>query len=87
MREEVQTNLNYVDVLNEWDPFGLRAGGYETEIADVIQAVHVMDDPAKLAKQIQSIYEFSFERVIPQESCCHIALKLLEIKADQSCSI
>ncbi|WP_462411138.1 DUF1871 family protein [Neobacillus sp. Marseille-QA0830] len=87
MREEVQTNLKFVDMLNEWDPFKLSAGSYETEIADVIQAVHVIDDPDKLARNIQGIYEFSFEKVIPFESCYHVALKLLEIKANQSCSL
>ncbi|WP_042461148.1 DUF1871 family protein [Neobacillus dielmonensis] len=87
MREEVETNLKYVDILNEWDPFQLSSESYETEIADVIQAVHIMDDPTKLAKQIQAIYEFSFEKLIPLEGCYHVALQLLKIKADQSCSI
>lgn len=87
MRKELQTNLHYVDALNEWDPFHLKLGGYETEIADTIQAVHELDDPNKLAERIQAIYEFSFEKLIPMESCLNIAKKLLFIKANESCSI
>lgn len=87
MRKEIQTNLQYVDALNEWDPFQLKLGGYETEIADTIQAVHELEDPNKLAARIQAIYEFSFEKLIPMESCLSIAEKLLFIKANESCSI
>ncbi|MDQ1144531.1 putative AlkP superfamily pyrophosphatase or phosphodiesterase [Bacillus sp. SORGH_AS 510] len=87
MRKEIQTNLQYVDALNEWDPFQLKLGGYETEIADTIQAVHELDDLNKLAARIQAIYEFSFEKLIPMESCLYIAEKLLFIKANESCSI
>jgi hypothetical protein len=87
MRKELQINLQYVDVLNEWDPFHLTHGGYETEIADTIQAIHELDDCDKLAKKIQSIYEFSFEKVIPIEKCLKVAKELLFIKANDSCSI
>jgi hypothetical protein len=87
MRKEVEMNLQLVDILNDWDPFRLGNGSYETEIADVIQAVHELDEPAKLAQRIQSIYEFSFERIIPLEDCRKAADKLLIIKANDSCSI
>jgi len=87
MRKELQTSLQYVDVLNEWDPFHLKNGGYDTEIADTIQAVHELNNPTKLAKRIQAIYEFSFEKVIPMESCLKIAAELLTIKENESCSL
>jgi hypothetical protein len=87
MRKEIQTNLQYVDVLNEWNPFDLKNGSYETEIADVIQAIHELDDAAKLAKRIQTIYEFSFEKMIPMRHCLKMADDLLFIKANESCSI
>ncbi|MBS4213388.1 MULTISPECIES: DUF1871 family protein [Neobacillus] len=87
MRKEIQTNLKIVDLLNEWNPFQLTNASYETEIADVIQAVHELDDPAKLARRIQSIYEFSFERIIPLENCLKMAEELLTIKSNDSCSI
>ena len=87
MRKELQTSLQYVDVLNEWDPFHLKNGGYDTEIADTIQAVHELNNPTKLAKRIQAIYEFSFEKAIPMESCLKIAETLLTIKENESCSL
>lgn len=87
MRKELQTNLQYVDLLNEWDPFNLTNGGYDTEIADTIQAIHELDDWDELAKRIQSIYDFSFEKMIPLEDCLKIAKELLVIKANDACSI
>jgi hypothetical protein len=87
MRKELQTNLQYVDVLNEWDPFRLTNGGYETEIVDTIQAIHELDDREELAKRIQSIYEFSFEKIISMEECLKVAKELLIIKANDICSI
>ncbi|WP_144554640.1 DUF1871 family protein [Bacillus sp. X1(2014)] len=87
MRKELQTNLQYVDLLNEWDPFNLANGGYDTEIADTIQAIHELDDCDELAKRIQSIYDFSFEKMIPLEECLKIAKELLVIKANDACSI
>jgi hypothetical protein len=87
MRKEIQTNLQFVDALNVWNPFDLKNGNYDTEIADTIQAVHELNDPSKLAERIQSIYEFSFEKVIPIDQCLRMATELLTIKANQSCSI
>jgi len=87
MRKEVRTNLQFVDVLNQWDPFHLKNGDYDTEIADTVQAVHELDDPIKLAERIQAIYEFSFEKVIPLDECKKIANELLVIKGNQSCSL
>lgn len=80
-------NLRLVDVLNEWDPFACGAGGYEPEIADVVQAVHDINDAEKLARRIQSIYEFSFEQIIPLAGCLKMAKTLLLIKNQDSCTI
>ncbi|MEH7416972.1 DUF1871 family protein [Neobacillus drentensis] len=87
MRKEVQTNLQFVDVLNQWDPFQLESGDYDTEIADTIQAVYELDDPYRLAERIQAIYEFSFEKLIPIDECRKVAAELLVIKENQSCSL
>ncbi len=83
----MKTNLQFVDLLNEWDPFELKNGNYDTEIADTIQAIHELEQPEKLAERIQSIYEFSFERVIPIDKCLKIAKELLAIKDNDSCAI
>ncbi|GHH97673.1 DUF1871 family protein [Neobacillus kokaensis] len=87
MRKEVHTNLKFYDLLTEWNPFQLKNESYETEIADVIQAVHMYDHPLNLAKKIQSVYEFSFEKIIPLESCLEIAVALLKVKNQASCSL
>lgn len=82
-----QINLQLVDVLNEWDPFEIGGGNYDTEIADTIQVVHTLDEKEKLARKIQAIYEFSFEKIIPLENCLLIAGKLLAIKDSGTCAI
>lgn len=87
MNSQLQTNLQFVDLLNEWDPFHLKRGSYDTEIADTIQAVHELNEPVQLAKRIQTIYEFSFEKVIPMDSCLKISKGLLAIKDSGTCSI
>lgn len=87
MESKMMTNLQFVDVLNEWDPFKLKNGNYDTEIADTVQAIHELEQPKELAARIQSIYEFSFERIIPIEECLKIAKELLAIKNNDSCTI
>jgi hypothetical protein len=87
MNSQLQTNLQYVELLNEWDPFQLKTGSYDTEIADTIQAVHELNDPTQLAKRIQEIYEFSFEKMIPMASCLKISNKLLVIKDSGTCTL
>lgn len=79
-------NLLLADELNEWDPFSIGEGSYDTEIADAIQAVHELNNPNELASRLQSIYEFSFEQVIPFIECLTIAERLLLIKNQSSCS-
>ncbi|CEG28393.1 DUF1871 family protein [Bacillus sp. B-jedd] len=80
-------NLLLADELNEWDPFCIGEGSYDTEIADTIQAVHELKEPKQLAKRLQSIYEFSFEQMIPFKECLAVAKKLLSIKNESSCSL
>ncbi|MGY6212765.1 DUF1871 family protein [Cytobacillus firmus] len=82
-----QTNLLLVYTLDQWDPFRVGPGNYDTEIADSVQAVHDLDDQVKLARKIQSIYEFSFEEIIPLENCIEISESLLEIKNNGSCAM
>ena len=87
MESEMKTNLQFVDLLNEWDPFNIKDGNYDTEIADTIQAIHELDQPEELAARIQSIYEFSFEKTIPMNHCLTVAKQLLAIKDNDSCTI
>ncbi|MDZ5472064.1 DUF1871 family protein [Bacillus sp. 31A1R] len=85
--EMLKMNLSLLELLSNWDPLGYGIGSYDTEIADTIQAVHIMNDQDKLARKIQSIYEFSFEEIIPLDECREIAGKLLVIKNEESCSL
>jgi hypothetical protein len=87
MENQVKTNLLYVDLLNEWDPFQLKDGSYDTEIADTIQAVYELDNPVDLAERIQEIFGFSFDATIPMEQCLKVAEELLLIKENDACSI
>lgn len=74
--EQKEANLFMIELLSEWDPLQLGNDAYELEIVDCIQAVHTIDHPLQLARKIQSIYEFSFEEVIPLKECEKIAKKL-----------
>jgi hypothetical protein len=82
-----EMHIRLVLALNEWDPFKLGFGQYETEIADVVQAVHTSDNEEKLATKIQEIYEFSFDETIPSKKCKNMAIQLLQIKHAGSCSL
>ncbi|WP_335870362.1 DUF1871 family protein [Bacillus sp. 2205SS5-2] len=81
-----EMNRQLVSLLKKWDPFQVGPEGYDTEIADVVQAVHDNEKPQPLAGEIQSIYEFSFEEWIPMWECEVIAEKMLQIKNSASCS-
>ncbi len=81
-----EMNLEFIRLLNEWDPFSIGEGNYETEIADSLQALFDLDSEEELANAIQAIYEFSFEEVIPLENCLAISNKLMYVKRSSSCS-
>jgi hypothetical protein len=85
--ENQDINRQIVAFLNEWDPFGLGEGNYDTEIADVMQALHYFDNRSLLAKDIRRIYEFSFEEFIPMEKCLEVADHLLLLKNSSTCSL
>ncbi|MCA1031688.1 YugE family protein [Bacillus timonensis] len=80
-------NLKLMDLLLGWDPLGYGQDAYETEVVDVLQAVHEYDDVSILSRRIQSIYEFSFEEVIPLKVCKKMAEDLLAIKNEGTCEI
>ena len=81
-----EINLECVRLLNEWDPFSIGEGNYDTEIADILQAMHDVDLEDDLAASIQAIFEFSFEEKLPLEDCVAISRKLLSLKRNSSCS-
>lgn len=85
--ETKELNQELVRILNEWDPFGCGYGEYDPEIADVIFAVHEIEEAHDLAIKIQSIYEHSFEELIPYEGCLLLAKTLLALKGQASCNL
>ncbi len=85
--EMLEMNLSLLQRLMEWDPLGYGEDSYDPEIADTIQAVHVLSSAKELARKIQSIYEFSFEEIIPLTECTIMAEELLAIKNESSCSL
>jgi len=80
-------NRAAIKILEEWDPFNIGEDGYDTETADVVAALQGIDDPSKLAKVIQQVYEHSFEQWIPFEKCVEISYKLIAIKFEAKCIV
>jgi hypothetical protein len=85
--ESKELSYKLINVLNKWDPFKIGEGQFDPEIADILQAVHDHDDAAKIARRIQSVFEFSFEQLLPYEQCLSVANTLLIIKNEDSCSL
>lgn len=76
-----------IRVLEEWDPFAIGEEQYGEEVGNVVDQLHLLDHPSDLAKQIQSIYEVSYEKWIPLEKCVDISYKLLALKYEAKCII
>jgi hypothetical protein len=82
-----ELNITLLDMIQRWDPLGYGVEAYETEAIDVLQAVHEYDEIKPLARKIQAIYEFSFEKMIPLEKCMKMAEELLKVKNEADCTI
>lgn len=87
MNEVSKLNIELVRVIKEWDPLSIGIDDYDTEAADVVQLVHQLDDVAELGKEIQAIYHFSYEEVIPLSKCEQLAVQLLALKNNSSCEL
>ncbi|MBM7648497.1 hypothetical protein JOC78_001443 [Bacillus ectoiniformans] len=87
MDQTIKLNIELGEVIRQWDPFHAGADFYDTEAADVIQAVHQLDDEHELGKKIKDIYEFSFEESLDLVHCIDLAKKLLEIKNRSACEL
>ncbi|MFJ5964745.1 DUF1871 family protein [Bacillus sp. NPDC093026] len=75
-----------IQIIKTWDPFHYGEDFYETEPADVIGALYDAKDRVTLAKEIQTIYNHSFDQLLPIESCQDIANQLFVIRDRRSCS-
>lgn len=85
--ENIELNQKAVKLLAEWDPFLLGAESYETETADVVAALQSTSDVEQLAEVIQTVYEYSFEQWIPKEQCVEMAVKLIKLRHNATCTI
>ena len=83
--DNIIMNQKALRILQEWDPFNIGEDNYDTESADVVAALQGLDDPSKLAKVIQTVYEYSFEQWIPFEECVSISYKLIAVKFEAKC--
>ncbi|HWL24167.1 MAG TPA: DUF1871 family protein [Ureibacillus sp.] len=83
--DNILMNQKALKTLQEWDPFNIGEDNYDTESADVVAALQSIDDPTKLAKVIQTVYEHSFEQWIPFEQCVSISYKLIAVKFEAKC--
>jgi hypothetical protein len=82
--ENIELNRRAVTFLEQWDPFQF-GPIYDTEAADVVAALQTEKNAVSLAKKIQAIYEYSFEQLIPMDTCLEKAHQLIEIRYATSC--
>ncbi len=83
--KESQAAAQIIHIIKEWDPFQAGPDFYETEAAEIVQAVYTEDDAGQLGKTIQTVFEVSFDHVLPLETCIKLAERLLVIKDSSSC--
>jgi hypothetical protein len=83
--EESRAVQQMINIVKKWDPFEKGESFYETEPVDVVRAVYLFDDPLLLGKEIQAIYELSFDQQVPLSECEKIAGDLLAVKEKSTC--
>jgi hypothetical protein len=85
--ESKELTYKLIDVLNKWDPLKVGEGEFDPEIADILQALHDYDEGNQIARRIQSVFEFSFGKVLPYNECLFMSNTLLAIKNEDVCSL
>ncbi len=82
-----ELNIKLYETLYYWDPFQIGTGNYDPEISDIIAVVHEFDNLSTIVKRMKEIFEFSFEKTPSNEECNKIAMILLSLKNEESCSL
>jgi len=77
-QSELVRRVQYI--LVQWNPLESKAHTYIKESEEVEAILQSIDDPSELGKQIQVIYEKSFNQWVPFEKCVEISYKLLALK-------
>ncbi|WP_010290087.1 DUF1871 family protein [Kurthia massiliensis] len=83
----IEMNQRAVQMIADWNPFDIPDFDYATEAADIAATMQTIDDPAALAKEIQLIFEASFEEWLPLEACEAIAQRLTLLKYEAQCDL
>lgn len=71
-------------VINDWDPFGLIAGGapkdeFEGEASRIVAKAHEVHTPEALAIVVSEVFSSSFDpEVFPVEACLPVASRLFD---------
>ncbi|RCK12595.1 DUF1871 family protein [Bacillus licheniformis] len=68
-----------IHIIKEWDPFQAGPDFYETEAAEIVQAVYTEDDAERLGEAIQTVFEVSFDQTLPLSECKRLADRPSEI--------
>lgn len=85
MMKESRSVTQIIHIIKEWDPFQAGPDFYETEAAEIVQAVYTEDDAERLGEAIQTVFEVSFDQTAPLSECKRLAERLLVIKDSSSC--
>ncbi len=85
MMKESQAAAQIIHIIKEWDPFQAGPDFYETEAAEIVQAVYTENDAERLGEAIQSVFEVSFDQTLLLAKCKQLAERLLAIKDSSSC--
>lgn len=75
-----EMNRKVMHMVEQWNPLNLERESYQVEAEQVLTALQQVDDPSDLGKNIQEIYQHSFQQWIPIEKCVEISYKLIAIK-------
>lgn len=80
-------NEKILAILNDWDPFGYGKGAYEAEIAEVLQAIHELEEPGAVAKRIRETYEYAFDESLSLDECLKVATAVVLARETTACDI
>ncbi|EKU48048.1 DUF1871 family protein [Staphylococcus massiliensis] len=79
-------NIELYKLIANWNPMNFDDPTLgDAEVYEVMDQVHQLGEPDKIAHEIQNIYQFSFETTIPYERCKAIADQAVALKS--SCKV
>ncbi|MBI5974155.1 DUF1871 family protein [Staphylococcus canis] len=74
-------NIKLYQQLSAWNPMDFDDPTLgDSEVYEMMDAVHQLGEPHEIAKAFQDIFKFSFETVIPYEQCLIEANKAVQLQ-------